>query len=508
MKDYILPDSIITTIDKLEYNNKLLTTTNKRDCYDICSRIYTNLSYNDPRIEYSDIPRSYFTKLYGNASYSILLTLLKDNNIIEAKLDSNGKEYFLNLEDKKQCKSYRICNKHYKTPNLRIIQVKDKSSREIMLNNLKSITLKNSNFKQAIEILNEVNITYDLQYASSFETNRLINNVDYSNTTEAIKVSYLINGKPVVKSIIPNNNFTKEDNIIFYNKRYYIGNKVHLTTQIRRRQLTENIRNIQLLMDGVFRASRNETNERLDTNITNIKSEYFNLELDGEKMIYLDMKNCQPCLLANFIHNNTRIEGFRMDYEETNEDAVLFYDLATTGTLYEYIQEHTDLSRSEAKMMFIIVLYGNTKTDKPAVMFRKLFPTIWRFIIAYRNRYGYEKLSVFFQSLESKLFIDGIYTDCLNNGIKCLTKHDSICFKESDYFDILKTIEEHLEKNNIKAKVDEITNKNELKKLQTISTIKNTVKQLQDNNEKISITNIHNITKISRMTLKKYTMFM
>lgn len=51
--------------------------------------------------------------------------------------------------------------------------------------------------------------------------------------------------------------------------------------------------------------ARNTTNRRLDTNLTNLKSELLDLiRLDGERLVSIDLKNSQPVLLAHLIENS------------------------------------------------------------------------------------------------------------------------------------------------------------------------------------------------------------
>ncbi|MCX6272607.1 MAG: hypothetical protein NTU44_15585, partial [Bacteroidetes bacterium] len=110
---------------------------------------------------------------------------------------------------------------------------------------------------------------------------------------------------------------------------------------------------ISKLNNSDFYASRNETNYRLDTNLTNLKGDFFTaglLSLDGERIVDIDLKNSQPSLLsfvlAGGIFSNEHLQPILAEYtfpkiDKTQIDYQLFIQLAESGLLYDQISTMT-----------------------------------------------------------------------------------------------------------------------------------------------------------------------
>ena len=95
-------------------------------------------------------------------------------------------------------------------------------------------------------------------------------------------------------------------NAILYNRKIHLSKLdvwVERTQgQIRTEHLRANMKLKHIRQRSNIYCSRNDTNQRLDTNLTNLKSDYIkNLRLDGERLWSIDKCNSQPSFLAKVI---------------------------------------------------------------------------------------------------------------------------------------------------------------------------------------------------------------
>ena len=148
------------------------------------------------------------------------------------------------------------------------------------------------------------------------------------------------------------------------------------------------------------------------------------LLIDGEKTCEIDISNSQPLFLAKLINDS---KSNWIDKNEFN----LFKELTLSGKYYEYLKHILSISeRKEVKEMTYKVLFGrnsaNSKSDKN---FKKVFPTIHRFIQLYKKENGdYKVLAYQLQKMESNLIFNKIIKKVIisNPSIKIVTVHDSI----------------------------------------------------------------------------------
>ncbi|MBT3819590.1 MAG: hypothetical protein HOE16_05485 [Lentimicrobiaceae bacterium] len=167
---------------------------------------------------------------------------------------------------------------------------------------------------------------------------------------------------------------------------------------------------------------------RLHTNFTILKKEIRHeyLTIDGEIAKEIDIKNSQPFFLLKLMSVNMNLIG------DAGDDLMTYHDEVIKGNLYEYIQKHTDKqNRSEAKRWIYKVLFGNTYVEYDD--FNMLFPTVYRFLKAYKTRFGYKELSHKLQRIESNFIFNKVCKKLMDLGIIFFTVHDSVCVKTSDF---------------------------------------------------------------------------
>ena len=148
-------------------------------------------------------------------------------------------------------------------------------------------------------------------------------------------------------------------------------------------------------------AKRNRTNNRLDTNFTQLATSLLDIIYEENGIVEVDAMNSQPALLAH-----------KLDLELLKgEDVEQFKTIAYNGSFYEFIAEQIGVDRKRAKiMMFEVLFSGSRCNSKNKKMFRELFPTVWEYISDFKNLYGKEQFAIMLQKVESSIFITTIYT--------------------------------------------------------------------------------------------------
>lgn len=209
---------------------------------------------------------------------------------------------------------------------------------------------------------------------------------------------------------------------------------------------------------------RNKTNGRLDTNLTNLKSDLRQF-IKGD-YVSIDLKNSQPLLLGILIDNiiykrdtlccylkesNLKktfgIKGIQkiLLFHQNQEKSkmvklVKFYNSVLKGTLYdEFINCHAEnLSRKEAKKIMFKVLFSKNQYyigykkmipyESDKMIFANVYPFVSEVVKILKTK-DHRTLPIFLQRLESYLFIDCIAKGLVENGIIPFTIHDSVIVK-------------------------------------------------------------------------------
>lgn len=203
---------------------------------------------------------------------------------------------------------------------------------------------------------------------------------------------------------------------------------------------------ISTLQSEDFYASINDTNWRLDTNLTNLKADFIKggyVTLKGEVLKDIDLANSQPCLLANLFDSldNIRVIFPRLintyQYPALNkheEDVQLFIRLSGDGKIYDYICQETGWNRPFAKNIFIRIMFSKAGWNSPyKKRLKELFPNVIGWMDEFKEKNNsHNELAIMLQRLESEIFIRNIYPQIRRQGYIIYTKHDSILCKESD----------------------------------------------------------------------------
>ena len=242
----------------------------------------------------------------------------------------------------------------------------------------------------------------------------------YLNTVDAIKIAK-----------------SRNEDLIKDGKRYVIAN---VDKYIEEKKIAigfSYINSINRLRNGCYISKRNTTNNRLDTNLTNMYSELVNEICIQNNLIQIDLKNSQFAILCYILKGELNSSHFE-----------LFKSLSVSGHLYYFIADKLGLkTKKEGKISMFEIMFSSRKnntTGKKRI--RELFPTIIKWIDEYKLQHGDKNFSVMLQKKESEIFIDLILNKIKSKKFFCLTKHDSVIVNEKDYLEIYKIIQECFDK--------------------------------------------------------------
>lgn len=179
---------------------------------------------------------------------------------------------------------------------------------------------------------------------------------------------------------------------------------------------------IKLKKKYIF-AKRNTTNNRLDTNLTNLCADITDYILKCNGLAQLDLVNSQFAIYSHTLSS-----------KNMTDEKKLFKDLSNSGHLYTYVQKELGLkTRREAKILMFELFFSseNNKSDK-IVGLKDIFPGVISEINEFKKKYGYATFSINLQKMESKMFIDDILAELMETTSFAITKHDSIIIKEEE----------------------------------------------------------------------------
>jgi len=405
-----IPSLVYNKIQELEFNNK-------EQLYVICDMIYRISIYRKENTDYSniyrDIPSKYYTDIIADKNnYKKAMDFLKNNSIIEcdniySKMGGKALGYRFNsqlvsklitVEISKPTIFKRIVNNVNEERNL--VNDKYKVYRDFFINNF-SIDYDNS-----LKYLNmwwekEHNLLLSLNpsLCSSFLDTML--NIDTPNQCS----SFLETEKS-------SSSFLKD--YIKLNNKYN-----HL------------FMSISAINDGNLFFRHNKTNGRIDSNLTNLKSE-FKQFITTPNLYQIDIVNSQPFILSLLL-NSSLCSRF-LDGKELRR----YTDWTSAGIFYEmFLKEYFNktskvLQRDDIKdIMFCIFYSKNGQYTKEKNIFKSIFPTIMKYIEEQKNN-KHNEFSIKLQKIESKICIDIISEELNKNNIKYYTIHDAWLVDKED----------------------------------------------------------------------------
>jgi hypothetical protein len=180
-----------------------------------------------------------------------------------------------------------------------------------------------------------------------------------------------------------------------------------------------NVKNGRL--NKTLRFKRNNTNFRLDTNLTNMASDLRPFIVGYENMAYLDLSNSQPVLFNILLkqYQNDASEGLKIEINK-------YFNETISGNWYEHLMLIFQLDRESCKKRWMEIAYSKNKSfTQTKHKFKQSFPLISKIIFNIKEK-DYSQFAISLQKIESEIFIDKICRELVKVGIIPFTMHDGL----------------------------------------------------------------------------------
>jgi len=376
---------------------------NKEHLYIILDMINRITIFHKEDKDYSnnfiDIPKSYFRDIIQDSnSLKNTFDFLKNNEIIEC----DG----IYSKEKGKAFGYRVSDNYF-SKLITVQIIKPTLTKKICANVNKEKSRVNDKYK-----------TYKSFFVSSFSID-FKKALNYINSNLNSSLCGRISSQDVIKSINK------------YNHQYMA---------------------ISAINDGDLFFRHNKTNGRIDTNLTNLKSELKQfISISG--LVQLDISNSQPYILSLYLNSSLcgRILSDDFNKYKAWTEKGLFYENFNK----EYFNRKGKiLTRKEIKeIMFCIFYSKNNSYQKEKEIFKSIFPSVYDIIEKEKN-IKHNQLAIKMQQLESEICIDIICQELDKEDIKYFTIHDAWLVDKLDEIKVKDIIErEFIKKYNSKPKI-------------------------------------------------------
>lgn len=422
----VLPVELIEKIEATE-----LTKKQKHKALKLVS-IMLNRANRDSLLmtEYTDLPQAYLQKVFGK--YHAWFKKLRETDVIQSNEkyhQGKSKAYRINpdlLTDRFRRCSYQEQGLHIcSTVSLKPFVVKDLKTLRINQENLIQLTeqyaesIQISDFKINSQIDNDFFEVIDRKYGTKRMT----------TLQRAIEVA-TARGMAVIKD----------------RNKYYLDYADHFISEKKRAVRFHYLKAIDKLNKGIYYVHRNQTNNRLDTNLTNLCELITEQIMEDNHLCSLDLSNSQFAIFCYL---------YEQAGHERTLDFLRFKQLAVNGELYDEVKDLLDLdSRRDAKgLMFELFFSSYRYNPRRKTQLRKYFPTVVSFIDEYKKEHGDNTFAIELQKQESVIFIDNIYQRIKAEGLFCLTKHDSVIVSRTDHKRAKQIIESYFEEIDFQGRL-------------------------------------------------------
>lgn len=401
--------------------------------------------------------QSYLIKSFDDKYYKWLNILIQNNIIIR-------NNYYSSINS--ICYNYSINPIYFNSNNINYTfntLCKEKTSKPLSIVGYKDI-IKNYNIVNSL-------------HTKTFESDIRELKIDYKRLEEIIKKrvktisinDFKINEEindPKIKISNPNGDSffiktndaikkAKDNNksLINDNGRYIIQNEIEFINNKKASIYFTYSDSINKMKLESFRANRNETNQRLDTNLTNMCGLLVDDICEQNNLTQIDLNNSQFAILSFILSDKLNTNDFKR-----------FKALSVSGELYNCIKEELGLeTRKQAKSAMFEIMFSSRKNNSISKSkIKSLFPSVVKWIDDYKKENGDNVFSIMLQKKESEIFIDGIFSLIKKKKMFCLTKHDSLIVKENDEEKIIEIVKEYFNKINFEYNLS-ITKSSDLK---------------------------------------------
>lgn len=413
-----IPTLVKEKLDELDYKRK-------DDLYCILDQIYRKqINYKtelQKTYSYVEIPQSVFRKLIPRKEFIREgLDFLLKNNIIEI-----NKHHQVGVFSR----GYRIQREFLSKKIVMIIEDKNINKR------ISLIETENREFKDKVLKFSQSNyyknFKIDLKGAYNFIYNEALTSLKLLAINSGLKLT-----DEQLRDVLDAKNDYRKTRHLFAikaNTSYY--NIIH--------KFTSQHYKILIIDNGYLYFKRNNTNGRLDTNLTNLPTTLRQFLVSDETLYNIDIKNSQPYFLYALL---------KVENVISTEELEKYGKLVVDGIFYEYLVnewekqfgELVKLSDSEKRKkmkgyLFKIFFSKVGSFSKIKTFFSTLFPEIMQYINE-QNKSSNAIIANKLSTVESTTVIGVIIPKLGESGIKPFTIHDSFVCKESEIEAIIDTI--------------------------------------------------------------------
>lgn len=228
--------------------------------------------------------------------------------------------------------------------------------------------------------------------------------------------------------------------------KYYLDDIDDYLERKRFRLRYNYINSISSIVSQSFYANRNDTNNRLDHNLTSISKDLLKVIKDDNDLIEIDIVNSQFAIHAHWLEQTELIKY---------EDVQKYCELCRNGNLYEGIGLLIDITRKEAKNLMFTTVFskpGNSFPEKNKI--KEKFPHVINHIDEFkRSSTSFNKFALTLQRVEATMMIDNVYFMVKENGLFCLPKHDSIIVRKDDVYKVMRIMDCYFDAIHFKCKL-------------------------------------------------------
>lgn len=435
-----LPEQLVEDVKSLE-----LTKTAQSHAFK-----FIGILLRDSFDDYKDVtlptpkPQSYLIKTFDSKYYKWLDLLIIKGIVMRS--DYYSKESGV-------CYNYSISSSYFLQSSYALCKYK---SREALL------TVGYKDIIKNIKVVNGIhNRRFELDMLDlKIDYNRL-NNIVSKRVKEITINEFKVNEQITelkVRIFVPNNKsfFMKTvdaiakaklegKSLINDNGRYVIDNEESFIIKKKASIDLSYTDSIEKMRMGSFRAARNETNNRLDTNLTNMCSALVDDICMQNQLDQIDLNNSQFTILSHVLKDKLDTDDFRR-----------FKALSVSGELYDYIKDNLGLqTRKQGKQAMFEIMFSSRKnntTGKKKI--KGLFPSVVKWIDDYKEENGDSSFAIMLQRKESEIFIDGILAKIKSKKYLCLTKHDSLIVRTQDREAILELVKAYFNEIGLEYNLD------------------------------------------------------
>lgn len=198
------------------------------------------------------------------------------------------------------------------------------------------------------------------------------------------------------------------------------------------------------------------TSGRFHSNVTNCPKGFRPyLRVNGEPLVNIDVKNCQPYLSTIILTDPIKASVFTENSDFTmmlqtlkvshTEDVKNYINLVVNGTFYEYLMnefalEGLHLDRQETKLQVLRILFARNRSPKNETnrkareIFKARFPNVHKKFSKVRghqpgNKFtSFKRFAILLQRMESYLMLDIVLKRIYRElpDVVAITIHDSI----------------------------------------------------------------------------------